>query len=48
MAHAMMLEHGWKKVADRILEWLDEPSHVPAENRGGRTNQSPRKRTKNG
>ena len=24
MAHAMMLEPGWKKVADRILAWLDE------------------------
>jgi pimeloyl-ACP methyl ester carboxylesterase len=31
MAHAMMLEHGWEKVADRILGWLDEPA--PA--RGG-------------
>ena len=24
MAHDMMLESGWKAVADRILGWLDE------------------------
>jgi non-heme chloroperoxidase len=24
MAHAMMLEPGWRKVADRILRWLDD------------------------
>jgi hypothetical protein len=24
MAHAMMLEPDWRKVADRMLDWLEE------------------------
>jgi hypothetical protein len=37
MGHAMMLEHDWQKVADRILEWLEEtlPSQTDAARRKG-------------
>ena len=37
MAHAMMLDHGWRKAADRILDWLDEPAPVREEKPRGRS-----------
>ncbi len=37
MAHDMMLEAGWKAVADRILVWLGEQGLQPLRSRRGRS-----------
>lgn len=44
MAHAMMLDHGWKAAADRILEWLDEPAAARDEKKSARSGRKPGRR----